>query len=174
MNDHAELERSGILYYPGPDINDLAYRRSVINADAYSLCGVTHTTSSARAMDAITGWLTTPLEPWDAVICTSGAVKGHVEQLLQAELNRLQHKLGVTKFQLPQLPVIPLGINTEAFEVSDAKSRQLPGLALGIRDGDIVVLYLGRLSFHGQGAPTGHVPGARNGHAGGQARPSPQ
>ena len=45
MNDHAELERSGILYYPGPDINDLAYRRSVINANAYSLCGVTHTTS---------------------------------------------------------------------------------------------------------------------------------
>ena len=152
MNDHAELERSGILYYPGPDINDLAYRRSVINANAYSLCGVTHTTSSARAMDAITGWLTTPLEPWDAVICTSGAVKGHVEQLLQAELNRLQHKLGVTKFQLPQLPVIPLGINTDAFEVSDA-NRIAARTDLGIDEGEIVVLYLGRLSFHAKAHP---------------------
>ena len=152
VNDHAELERSGVLYYPGPDINDLAYRRSVINANAYSLCGVTHTTSSARAMDAITGWLTTPLEPWDAVICTSDAVKGHVEQLLQAELTRLQHKLGVTKFQLPQLPVIPLGINTHAFEVTDAK-RVAARASLGISDNEIVVLYLGRLSFHAKAHP---------------------
>lgn len=152
VTDHVELAKSEILYYPGPDINDLAYRRSLINASAYSLCGVTHTTSSARAMDAITGWLTTPLEPWDAVICTSHAVKRHVENLLQAELDRLKHKLGVTKFNLPQLPVIPLGVDTTAFQVSAAQ-RVAARTALKVSEDDIVVLYVGRLSFHAKAHP---------------------
>lgn len=152
VTDHVELEKSEILYYPGPDINELAYRRSLISASAYSLCGVTHTTSSARAMDAITGWLTTPLQPWDAVICTSTAVKRHVEHLLQAELDRLKHKLGVTKFNLPQLPVIPLGVNAKAFEVS-APQKIVARTRLKVSDDGIVVLYLGRLSFHAKAHP---------------------
>ncbi|MDG2272801.1 MAG: glycosyltransferase family 4 protein [Halioglobus sp.] len=152
VTDHSELEKSEILYYPGPDINDLAYRRSLTSASAFSLCGITHTTSSARAMDAITGWLTSPLEPWDAVICTSGAVKGHVEKLLQAELDRLQQKLGVTKFNLPHLPVIPLGINSAVFEVS-ASERVAARTGLNVTQDETVVLYLGRLSFHAKAHP---------------------
>jgi glycosyltransferase involved in cell wall biosynthesis len=152
VTDHNELEKSETLYYPGPDINELAYRRSMTSSNAFSLCGITHTTSSARAMDSITGWLTAPLEPWDAVICTSTAVKGHVERLLQSELDRLQKKLGVTKFTLPQLPVIPLGIDCAKFELTDS-GRAAARAALSITEDEIVVLYLGRLSFHAKAHP---------------------
>ena len=152
VTDHNELEKSETLYYPGPDINELAYRRSMTGSSGFSLCGITHTTSSARAMDSITGWLTAPLEPWDAVICTSSAVKGHVERLLQSELDRLQKKLGVTKFILPQLPVIPLGIDCAKFELTDSE-RVAARSALSIEEDEVVVLYLGRLSFHAKAHP---------------------
>lgn len=64
---------------------------------AWSLCGITHTTSSAGAMDAIANLLTAPVQPWDAVICTSSAVKDNVTRLLQAQADYLLQRLGVQR-----------------------------------------------------------------------------
>jgi len=50
------------------------------------------------------------------------------------------------------LPVIPLGIHTEDFELSDAqksKARQL----IGADNSTLVVLFMGRLSFHAKAHP---------------------
>ena len=122
--DLGVAERSGTLYYPGPDLADMALRRAQFGSAKWSLCGITHTTSSVRAMDSIASWLTAPLEPWDAIICTSIAVKKNVELILDSELARLKRRLGVTKVTLPELPVIPLGINTEDFVFSDVTAAQ--------------------------------------------------
>ena len=84
-------------------------------------CGITHTTSSAGAMDALAGLITAPVQPWDALICTSTAVKDNVTRLLQAQVDYLQSRLGVTRVVLPLLPVIPLGIHTSDFAFSDAQ-----------------------------------------------------
>jgi glycosyltransferase involved in cell wall biosynthesis len=103
-------------------------------------------------MDALAELITAPVQPWDAVICTSEAVKNNVTQVLQAQADYLQDRLGITKLQLPQLPVIPLGIHTQEFEFTD-EQKSLAREKLGITNEEFVVLYMGRLSFHAKAHP---------------------
>jgi glycosyltransferase involved in cell wall biosynthesis len=150
------LSQIGTVYYPGPGIGEHAFHRALAGANkahtAWSLCGITHTTSSAGAMDALAELITAPVQPWDAVICTSTTVKDNVQRLLQAQVHYLQERLGISKLVLPMLPVIPLGIHTQDFEWSDAqksKARQL----IGADANTLVVLFMGRLSFHAKAHP---------------------
>ena len=159
-NALSALENPGVVYHPGPGIGEPAYLRALGGAatqganphTAWSLCGITHTTSSAGAMDALTNLITAPVQPWDAVICTSTAVKDNVEKLLQAQVNYLQDRLGVSKLRLPLLPVIPLGIHTQDF-VFTPKQRQQARDTVGADESALVVLFMGRLSFHAKAHP---------------------
>ena len=148
----AALAQVGMVYFPGPGIGEHAYHRAAYGHGAWSLCGITHTTSSAGAMDALAALITAPVQPWDAVICTSTAVKNNVERLLQAQVDYLKDRLGITQLVLPQLPVIPLGIHTADFVFSDAQ-RAAARASLGLDAQDLVVLYMGRLSFHAKAHP---------------------
>lgn len=155
-NSLAALSQPGVIYYPGPGIGGHAWARAVTGGiaghAAWSLCGITHTTSSAGAMDALAELLTAPVQPWDAVICTSSAVKDNVTRLLQAQADYLKARLGITQMVLPQLPVIPLGIHTLDFKFTGtqkADARQ----AIGADEHSLVVLYTGRLSFHAKAHP---------------------
>ncbi len=148
----AALSQPGVVYYPGPGIGEHAFARSAHGHSAWSLCGITHTTSSAGAMDALADLLVAPVQPWDAVICTSIAVKDNVTRLLQAQVDYLQARLGITKFVLPQLPVIPLGIHTADFAFSQAQ-KTAARAALGVSPDALVVLFMGRLSFHAKAHP---------------------
>ncbi len=146
------LSQVGVVYYPGPGIGEHAFHRAAFGHGAWSLCGITHTTSSAGAMDALADLITAPVQPWDAVICTSTAVKNNVERLLQAQVDYLKDRLGITKLVLPQLPVIPLGIHTQDFaytQEQNAAARQ----TLGVDTNTLVVLFMGRLSFHAKAHP---------------------
>ena len=146
------LSQAGVVYYPGPGIGEHAFHRAAYGHGAWSLCGITHTTSSAGAMDALADVLLAPVQPWDAVICTSAAVKDNVTRLLQAQVDYLQARLGITKIVLPQLPVIPLGIHTADFAFSDAQ-KTAARAALGVSPDALVVLFMGRLSFHAKAHP---------------------
>lgn len=146
------LIQSGVVYYPGPDICKQAFLRAAYGHGSWSLCGVTHTTSSASAMDAIADLLTYPVQSWDALICTSTAVKDNVTQLLQAQADYLKDRLGITKFVLPLMPVIPLGIHAADFKYSEVQKTSAK-LTLGVNDQTLVVLYTGRLSFHAKAHP---------------------
>lgn len=148
----AELSRAGTLYLPGPGLDDFARKRSLIDRRGWSLCGITHTTLSGRAMDAIAGLLTSPVEPWDALICTSRSVRETVDKVLGAEAEYLQHRLGATRFTQPRLPIIPLGINSEDFARFPKYHGQVR-TRLGISEDEIVVLFVGRLSFHAKAHP---------------------
>ena len=155
------LKDIGTVYYPGPGIGEHAFHRSLAGGlgpaagnphTAWSLCGITHTTSSAGAMDALAELITAPVQPWDAVICTSTAVKDNVQRLLQAQVDYLKDRLGISKLVLPMLPVIPLGIHTQDFEFTEeqkSNARQ----ALGVDHNTLVVLFMGRLSFHAKAHP---------------------
>ena len=115
------LSQIGTLYLPGPGLAELSRLRLRAGAAAYSLVGVTHTTASHVAMDAITGLLASPVMPWDALICTSRAVGGTVKALLEAEIEYLRWRFGADlKLTLPQLPVIPLGVHSDDFDFSRA------------------------------------------------------
>jgi len=151
-NSLAALTQAGVVYYPGPGLGEHAWQRAAYGHGAWSLCGITHTTSSAGAMDALANLLTTPVQPWDAVICTSTAVKDNVTRLLQAQVDYLKDRLGITKLVLPQLPVIPLGIHTQDFVYTD-EQKTAARQALGATADTLVVLFMGRLSFHAKAHP---------------------
>lgn len=153
------LRQPGVVYYPGSGIGVHARKRGLVGATAdtsghcaWSLCGITHTTSSAVAMDALVDLLIAPVQPWDAVICTSHAVKGNVEKLLQAEADYLVQRMGAQRLVLPQLPVIPLGIHTADFYFTPEQKAQARS-AVGADAHTLVVLYTGRLSFHAKAHP---------------------
>ena len=151
-NRLAALGETGCLYLPGPGLGDHAWQRRLFGERSWSLCGITHTTLSGRAMDAITGLLTAPVEPWDALICTSRAVRDTVRTLLEAQADYLSGRLGATRFTLPRLPVIPLGVETADFQFS-RETREQARHGLGITEDAIVVLFVGRLSFHAKAHP---------------------
>lgn len=148
----AGLAQAGLVYHPGPGIGPQAWKRAAYGHGAWGLCGITHTTSSAGAMDAIADLLTAPVQPWDAVICTSTAVKNNVHRVLQAQADYLRERLGTTKAVLPQLPMIPLGIHSADFAFTAAQ-KAAARAALGVNGDTLVVLYTGRLSFHAKAHP---------------------
>jgi len=151
-NTLAILGEAGVVYYPGPGIGEHAFQRAAYGHGAGRLCGITHTTSSAGAMDALAGLLTAPVQPWDAVICTSVAVKNNVTRLLQAQALYLKERLGATRLVLPLLPVIPLGIHTQDFAFTE-EQRVAARVRLGVDVDTLVVLFMGRLSFHAKAHP---------------------
>ena len=145
------LANSGLLYYPSPDISSLAWKRSIFGQNSWSICGITHTTSSDRIMDAIGQIPVSPVRPWDAIICTSEAVKNNVSAVIQSKLEYLVAETGATKFNLPQFPVIPLGLNTG--QLTKTAERDEIRRNYNIKSDAVVVLYLGRLSFHAKANP---------------------
>jgi alpha-maltose-1-phosphate synthase len=155
LNDLGTLNQVDLLFFPGPSLNDLAFHRNITSLNnklGWSLCGITHTTSSSTAMDDITGLITSPIEISDAIICTSSSVKSNVLTVLNSQINYLKDRFGIDQFTTPLLPVIPLGVHFKEFNFNYEfmiKSRSL----LGIPEDAIVVLYLGRLSFHSKANP---------------------
>ena len=146
------VSQAGTLYFPGPDIGLNAWRRHRRNPLGFSIIGVTHTICTKAVMDGIAEWLSAPVEPWDAVICTSNAVRQSVDYLLAAQREHLSRRTGATRFPQPQLPIIPLGINTAEFAADDDLRGQTRS-KLGIGGGDVAFLFVGRLSIYGKAHP---------------------
>ena len=96
--------------------------------------------------------LIAPVQPWDAIICTSTASREVIQKLLSRQEEYLSRRLGATRFVKPQLPVIPLGVDCEA-QIRRVSRREEARAALNVQPGDFVVLFLGRLSFHGKASP---------------------
>ena len=102
--------------------------------------------------EVIANWLIAPVQPWDAVICTSRAVRDAVDTVIAAQTAYLEARFGPARPSLPQLPVIPLGVDCDAYAAMPAL-RASWRQRLGIADRDVAVLFLGRLSFHGKAHP---------------------
>jgi len=148
-----KLTALGTLYFPGPGLGDPARLRLRAGVAAYSLTGVTHTVASHTAMDNIVDLIEAPLMPWDALICTSNAVGASVRQLLESQIEYLRWRFGETlRCTVPQLPVIPLGVHSQDF-VFSAGDRQAARQFFGLAADDVVVLFVGRLSFHAKAHP---------------------
>lgn len=150
----ASLAEPGCLFHADPVLGTLAWQRRRYGVGAYSLCGVTHTTCTHSVMDAIGSLLTEPLYAWDALVCTSSVVRATVEQILDDWGAYLRSRLGACAPPRVQLPVIPLGVDTAAF---DDPHRERTRLAvrrtLGIHAEEFVALYMGRLAFHAKAHP---------------------
>jgi len=147
-----QLERFGTLYHPAPGIERLAWRRLGLGERRYSLCGITHTTASHAVMSTIANLPVAPLRSWDAVICTSRVVRDSVRAVLEQQAEYLRARLGAQRFELPQLPMIPLGVHCGDFAADEARRGEARA-RFGIGAGDVAFLFLGRLSFHAKAHP---------------------
>ena len=144
----------GGIFYPSPGISDLASNRSYHGHDSYSIVGITHTTASHNVMSDISRLAFSNVMPWDAVICTSECVLDTVNKILDHQHERMSSKFSFENLIYPKFPVIPLGIDSDEFIFSESfvlSSRK----ELNINANDIVIVYVGRLSFH---AKAHHLP----------------
>lgn len=149
------LRTLGTLYHPDPNITSSAWLRRRLDPAAFSLVGVTHTTCSDTFLDIAGTWTIAPVEPWDAIICTSQAVLSTVTRIFDGWEEYLRERMGATNFRRPALPVIPLGVHLERIPNGPQSQaiRRTQRAALGIGETDVVFLFFGRLSYHAKAHP---------------------
>ncbi len=143
--DRSGLQAAGALYIPTPELRGEAWARRAMGSSAYSITGVTHTIAETYIMDEIGTLLLAPIEPWDALVCTSDSGRKAVETLLEAVATYLQERFGATRIAPVQLVTIPLGVHAEDFSRNDEARKRWRG-ALDIPDDAPVALHLGRFS----------------------------
>ena len=152
-NKHDALEKVGCLYYPAPGVGEMAWARRIHSAKAYSICGITHTTASETVMSHLARLLVDPVEEWDALICTSVSVRKMIEVILDDYGQYLEQRTGSKPKLNMQLPVIPLGVNVADFQIKKDHWRAHFRQQLKIGESDIMVLFMGRLSYHAKAHP---------------------
>lgn len=142
--DIETIAPSGVLQLPGPGLGPFAWMRRRVGARAFSLVGITHTTATPTALDAIADMLGAPVEPWDALVCPSQSVRAMTTRVLEEQRAWLEERFGCCP-PGPRLPVIPLGVACEDF-ADDRALRAAWRAKLAIPEDEVVVLYFGRLN----------------------------
>lgn len=145
---------AGCLLHPDPNIAPYAWPRRWHDQRGYSLCGISHTMSSANVMDAVANCVTFPTQEWDAIVCPSRAIAGAIRALWDEWRTYLADRTGGRPGCPVQLPVIPLGIDTSSFAQNREPGRRAElRHRLGIAEDAFVVLFHGRISFYSKAHP---------------------
>jgi D-inositol-3-phosphate glycosyltransferase len=147
---------SGVLLRGQPDLYDLAWMRRRRASDrAYSLVGMIHTIAPPAMRQVIAMTAVAPMHPWDALICTSPSVRDGLVEMFAGWGQHLAERTGGRPPPLPQLPVIPLGVDGAAFATIAGRpgAREAARAALDVGPDDILVLWVGRLSYFEKAFP---------------------
>jgi glycosyltransferase involved in cell wall biosynthesis len=147
---------AGALLRGQPDLSNLAWLRRISVGDrAYSLIGLVHTLAPPLIRQIIAASLVAPMHPWDAIICTSPSVRDAVGEMFDGWGDYLAERTGGKPPRRPALPVIPLGVEAKRFaDFADRpEARAKVRGELGLADEDVLVLWVGRLSFFEKAFP---------------------
>ena len=147
-----QLETPGVLHMPVPEINAEAWRRLPYGARRYAITGITHTTASAAVMRIVPELLIAPLEDYDALICTSAAVRAAVETQLDLMRAYMAEAYGPRRRAELQRVTIPLGVNCADFSISP-EDRKAWRERLDIPSDALVALYVGRFNIRAKMNP---------------------
>lgn len=149
MGNLSRLSDVGALFLPGPSIGEYAWLRRFGDQRGFSLTGVTHTTATLRVMSAVTDFLTAPIQPWDALVCTSQSVVTSLQKILDQQAAYLSERFKTQINPDVKLPMIPLGVHAEQYARTNATDQTRAELRsdLGADDNTIVCLFHGRLSW---------------------------
>ena len=148
--------RSGLLLRGQPYLSELAWLRRSAGPDAaYSLAGLIHTIAPPAIREQMAAAALAPVQSWDALICTSPAVQAAMEQLFEQQAAHFHERLGASRAPRPQLPLIPLAVEVEAIaaQAADGGARQALRQRLAIPDHELLVLWVGRLSYFEKAFP---------------------
>lgn len=151
-HDGTALATVGTIFHPSPGFAHWLWRRMPLGQGAFSVCGVTHTMATKAMMDQLFQLVSTPIQPWDALICTSTAVRAAVDHQIGLALDYHAARFGQRPVFPAQLPVLPLGIDCAAFRPVGDEGAALRH-KLGIGEGEVVAVVLSRLAASGKFDP---------------------
>ncbi len=135
------------LYYPAANFAGEAWRRAEAGSAAWTISGITHTTSTMGIMQGFFDLRMAPVMDWDAVICTSNAVRAAVSSQMDLIDDHIRARFRVDPPARPQLPVIPLGIHCDDF-ARDEEARADLRARLNCGPDDVVFATIARLTPH--------------------------
>ncbi|MDR3425462.1 MAG: glycosyltransferase family 4 protein [Alphaproteobacteria bacterium] len=128
-----------------PDTRNLLWQRQLTGN--FNFCGLAHAISGVEAGEVLQDYCLAPSHATDAIICPSHAVKSAIHAFWDSYGDYLHKRFGATYRCPVQLPVIPLGIDTEKFAAKTTPDKRAAQREkLGVGENDIIVLWVGRLS----------------------------
>ena len=135
------------IYYPAANFAGEAWRRVEAGSGAWTISGITHTTSTMGIMQGFLDLRIAPVMDWDAVICTSRAVCASVTTQMDLIDAHIRARFRCDPPPRPMLPVIPLGVHVDDFARDDAARADLRA-RLGCGPDDVVFATIARLTPH--------------------------
>ncbi|HET6970786.1 MAG TPA: glycosyltransferase family 4 protein, partial [Phenylobacterium sp.] len=147
---------AGILLRGQPYLEDLGWiRRRAAGDRAFSLAGLVHTLAPPAVRHMIAMNAVGPLHPWDALICTSPSVQEALAAMFADFGEHLADRAGGRAPPHPALPIIPLGVDAPALAAlaDRPEARARTRAALGVGEADVLVLWVGRLSYYEKAFP---------------------
>ena len=148
--------KSGILLRGQPYIAELAWLRAAFRSNnAYSLLGLIHTLAPPMVREQIGAVSIAPVQAWDALICTSPSVLTAMRNMFDQWEEYLRQRFAADTVVRPHLPLIPLGVDIESQQKArvNAHARKIIRQKLQLSDQDILVLWVGRLSYFEKAFP---------------------
>ena len=135
------------LYYPAANFASEAWRRADMGSSAWTISGITHTTSTMGIMQGMFDLRMAPVMEWDALICTSRAVQASVGTQMDLIDAHIRARFRCDPPPRPMLPIIPLGVHVDDFARDEAARADLRArLACG--PDDVVFATIARLTPH--------------------------
>jgi D-inositol-3-phosphate glycosyltransferase len=153
------LAATGNLLRASADLSDLAWMRRHGGDRAYSITGLIHSLAPPAMRDYIARAITSPIQPWDTMWCTSPSVRDALVRMYEEYADFLAGRFGGTgagSRPFPAMPVIPLGVEVDEIQarLARAGTRETMRSELKIAEDEVVVLWVGRLSFFEKAHPS--------------------
>jgi len=139
--DRGALAQAGAVRLGSPALQGEAWARRAGGATRYSLTGLAEGLAQREVMAELAALLVAPLEPWDALVCTSLAAQKAVEAQLAAVAHHLKTRFEAARIPPAVLVTIPQGVHTASFAF-DPEARRRWREALGVPADAAAVLHI--------------------------------
>jgi D-inositol-3-phosphate glycosyltransferase len=156
MLSQAPMRAAGAVLRGQPGLQNLSWLRRLTGKERdLSLIGLVHTLAPPAIRQSIAMASVSPVHPWDAIICTSPSVRDAMREMFDAWGEFLAERTGGSPPPRAAMPVIPLGVEAKRFAAladrPDARAKMRARLGLG--EDDVLMLWVGRLSFFEKAFP---------------------
>lgn len=149
LKDRSRSLDVGVWHDADSELAQAAALRARFSRRSHPLTATMHVASYAGTLEHwLLPMMLQRLRPYDALICTSHAVRGALRVLIEAVDERLDQRMGARLGWSAQLPVIPLGVDTDVFCPRDRREARL---RLSLPVDARIVLWLGRISAADKG-----------------------